>query len=205
MYADIKHLTKLFRGVSRIRESIGQYSLPGHAVGTDWDDLHHAFEQMCGLPIYIAYTAASKDEYARGVYLPYNDKKVILIEDGMEPYRKRYVVVKEMCQLILSEDEYLTPDPVMLVSVLVSEAKKFSETIAPDFVIADEWATTAALELLFPIEHRKSQQELYEGHKKTLFDISAEYHLPEDVIEEAFGPDHRDACQAAWEEIRSEQ
>lgn len=201
MHADVSHLVKLLKGVGHIRETVQQYTLPGNPVAMSVDDLKYAFEQMDGREIKIGSVGSSKEELARGICLPYENKVVILLDGPMTAYMKRFVAVKEMCALILKDDQYLTPDAALLVSVLVSEHKKPTDGEAPDFVTADAWAEVAATELLFPYDQRPAARVALKNKATTLFQLSEAYQIPERIIEDALADEHHEMCKAAWDQI----
>jgi len=201
MVADIEHLVKLLQGVQHIREVVRQYTLAQHPTSASVDDLKYAFEQMDGRKIHIGMVGNSKEELARGIYLPYEDKVVILLDGSMTTYASRYVAVKEMCSLVLKDEQYLTPDAAELVSVLVAEHKKPTDGEAPDYVTADEWAELAAAELLFPFEERASARERLANKTTTLFELSELYQVPERIIEDTLEQEYDDLCRSAWDKL----
>ena len=205
MFAELDHLIKLLKGVDEIRTTVRQYTLAGVATAMSVDDLKYAFEQMDGRKILIGRVGNSKEELARGIYLPYHDRVVILLDGSMAPLWYRWVAVKEMCSLVLKDDQYLTPDAGELVSMLVAEHKKPSENEAPDYFTADAWAEDAATELLFPFDERASARERLSRHETTLFELSELYQIPERVIEDALEAEYDSMCRAAWDAINQQQ
>ena len=202
MFADIDHLVKLLKGVNDIRETVRLYTLASTPTVASIDDLKYAFEQMDGRPIRIGMIGNSKEELARGIYLPYNDRVVILLDGSMTTFAARYVAVKEMCSLVLKDDQYLTPDAADLVSILVAEHKKPSDGEAPDHVTADAWAEVAATELLFPFNERASARQRLADRQVTLFELSEQYQIPERIIEDALDSEYDGMCQCAWDTMQ---
>jgi hypothetical protein len=201
MHADLEHLVKLLKGVQDIRETVRQYTLQATPVAMSIDDLKYSFEQMDSRLIKIGSVGTSKEELARGICLPYEKEVVILLDGSMTPFMNRFVAVKEMCSLILKDDQYLTPDAAQLVSVLVSEYKKPTDGEAPDYVVADAWAEVAATELLFPFDVRNAAIEELKAKTTTLFALSEAYQIPERIIEDALAQEHHEMCNAAWQKI----
>lgn len=198
MHTEIKHLAKLFTGVDDIREVIRQDCHFPDMEATSIDDIVHGFEAFFGVKIRFWVSPDLKDNLLRGIYLPYgNDIRIYIDRDLPENWLK-YIQVKEMCNLILQDDDYKTTDPGNLIELMIFEESAPLDGDAPLDLVSDFWAKYAAHELLFPYASRdKARTDLAEG-AHTLFSLAEHYGVPEHVIELCLSPKYHTLCTTAW-------
>lgn len=201
MHADIKHLTDLFRGVKHIREVVATYCLAPDMGETSLDDLTFAFEQMYGVTVEYYLAPDLSDQLLRGMYLRLGNVVRIYLDEALSPPWRRYVAVKELCHLILSDPEYMTVEPGDLIELLLYEETTPLDGEAPLDLVADAWAKRAAHEFLFPHEMRGAARAKLEAGATTSFAIAQDFGVPEHVVEWTLSESYSQLCNEIWEEL----
>lgn len=197
MHTEIKHLAKLFKGVREIREVVAQDCHFPDMEATSIDDLHHGFEAYFGKKIRFFVVPDLKDELLRGLYLPYGNEVRIYLDINLSENWLKYIQVKEMCNLILADDEYKTDDPTLLLELMIYEETAPLDGDAPLDLVSDFWSKYAAHELLFPFHCREEAKQSLENGE-TLFSIAERFRVPEHVIGLCLSEKYNDLCTRAW-------
>jgi Zn-dependent peptidase ImmA (M78 family) len=165
---------------------------------TSVDDLTVGFQQMYGVEVEYYLAPDLKDQLLRGMYLRLGNTVRIYLDENLSRPWSRYVAIKELCHLILSDPEYMTADPGTLIELMIFEETTPKDGEAPLDLVADVWAKRAAHEFLFPFEVRAAAKAKIASGEETLFSLAKEYNVPEHVIEWAFNDSYESACTAAW-------
>jgi hypothetical protein len=121
-------------GVRDVRDTMQRYALSPVMGTPKIDDLQDAFEQTYNVRIegtIIPVGHAETGELVRGMFLKFEKRIEILISEKCDEYWKRYVSVKEMCQLILSDPDYMTDNPADLIEMMIFEDNNHQEGEAP--------------------------------------------------------------------------
>jgi hypothetical protein len=203
MHAEITHLAKLFKGVSDLREVMKLYCLAPNMSVTSIDDLTTAFEQMYAVKIKVGLIPDLGGKLLRGMYIREDDQVVVALDESLPPFWRRYIAVKEMCSLILSDKDYVTQDPVALLEALIFEDTAPKDGDAPLDLVSDSWAKLAAHEFLFPFEDREHARAKIADEPNELFLLSKIYQVPQHVIEWALSDTYHEMCRVAWGSIQT--
>ena len=200
MHTDLKHLVNLYKGVRDVRAALAELPLQGSAKVHSISQIVSAFEAVYKVKVRRFKVPDLKDELLRGTYLSFGQEVRVCIDKNLSPQWERYITVKELCHLILTDPEYMTEEPVDLLELMIHEETAPKDGEAPLDLVSDMWAKWAAYEILFPKEERE------EGRKSLaevdgLFALSATYQIPEHVVEWVLSDAYAEACDEAWEQI----
>lgn len=201
MHTDIDHLVKLFTGVKEIREVIAQDCHFPDMEATSIDDLVHGFQAYFGKKIRFFVTPDLKDQLLRGIYLPYEKEVLVYLDNELPENWLKYIQVKEMCNLILSDEAYKTVDPALLVELMIFEESSPLDGAAPLDLVSDFWSKYAAHELLFPFSCREKVREQITSGEKTLFAVAEYFGVPEHVIDLCLSENYNNMCSDAWSRV----
>lgn len=205
MHTELKHLVGLFKGVGELRGVVKEHCHFPDMERTSIDDLVYAFGAYYGVGIEFYLSPDLKDELLRGVYLRNGKKVHIYIDRSLSEDWIKYIQVKEMCNLILGDDEYMTQDPAVLLELMIYEESSPLEGDAPLDLVSDFWAKYAAHEFLFPYEYREKAKQSISAGEEDLFSLGQHYGVPEHVVELCLSEPYNALCKDAWDEIHAER
>lgn len=134
----------------------------------------------------------------RGNVERYSDRVEIHVRKSLSPYWRRFTVVKELCHLLLDSEEDWSVDVVTTISDLLSFSGFSGDESAE--IRSEKLAEVMALELIYPIEHRRRDKEAVANGAKTS-DIATLRKVPAIWIERAHNEDYLSACEGAWEAL----
>ena len=204
MHTELKHLVGLFRGVREIRAVVKEHCHFPDMERISIDDLVYAFEARYGVKIEFYLSPDLKDELLRGMYLRNGTKVSIYIDRALSEDWIKYIQVKEMCNLILGDDEYMTQDPAALLELMIYEESTPLDGDAPLDLVSDFWAKYAAHDFLFPFEFRVDAKAKIVAGDEDLFSLAQHYGVPEHVIDLCLSEPYSNLCQDAWDIIAAE-
>lgn len=199
MHANIDHLIRLFRGVMLVRDALTVFGQSPNRAAPEIRDMKRAFSEAFGVKITRRVTASNTSDSLRGLYLRLDSDVTILLSAGMDPFWERFVSVKEMCHLILSDPEYRTNSPSDLIEAMVLQP---AEGEAPNDLTSDMWCRYAAIELLYPYEARMADLDQVSQGRQSIFSLSQYYEIPEHVIEMAISDTYMEISREAWRKTR---
>ena len=201
MHSNIEHLVNLFRGVRDVRATIRQYCLGADLLTPEMEHLLQGFEQTYGVTVKRYKAPDFRDELLRGVYIRTGNDVAIYLDANLSEDWERYISVKEMAHLILTDPDYMTTEPTDLIENLIHEETAPQDGEAPLDLVADMWTKLAAHEILFPFEVRAAAKAALDAQTTTLFALAQQYGIPEHVIEWTLGKSYMQTCQTVWEKI----
>ncbi len=205
MHTDIKHLAGLFKGVKHIREAVQLYCLAPDMSETSVDDLTVGFQEMYEVAVEYYLAPDLSDQLLRGMYIRVGDIVKIYLDENLSRPWSRYVAIKELCHLILSDPDYMTADPGDLIELMIYEETTPLDGEAPLDLVADIWAKRAALEFVFPYEQRAAAKTQLASGETSIFALAKAYNVPEHVIEWAFNESYNSQCERAWAMLAQEE
>lgn len=203
MHSDIKHLVNLFKGVRDVRAALAGVDLPAPSVVHSVPQIVAAFEVVYKVKVRRFKVPDLKDELLRGAYLSFGAEVRICIDKNLSTEWERYITVKELCHLILTDPEYMTEEPTTLLELMIHEETTPKDGEAPLDLVSDMWAKWAAYELLLPHDARPGAREKL-AEVGGLFSLSATYQIPEHVVEFVLSDGYMETCDEAWGEINAE-
>lgn len=201
MHTDIKHLVNLFKGVRDVREALGTDAIPPNCMVHSLPSIVGAFERVYKVKVRRFKVPDLKDNLLRGTYLSFGVNVHVLIDKNLSPDWERYITVKELCHLILTDPEYMTQEPVALLEMMIHEETSPKDGEAPLDLVSDMWAKYAAYEILFPYVDRAEAKAKLMADEETLFSLAEKYQIPEHVVDWVLSDAHMAACAATWAKI----
>jgi Zn-dependent peptidase ImmA (M78 family) len=198
MHTDLKHLINLFKGVRDVRAKLAEMPLPDGAIVHSMPMIVSAFEDVYKVKIRRFKVPDLKDNLLRGTYLSFGANVHVYIDKNLSPDWERYITIKEMCHLILTDPEYMTENPGDLLEMMIHEETTPKDGEAPLDLVSDMWAKWAAYEILFPHEDRADARTQLDADGEALFALAEKYQIPEHVVDWVLSDVHIDTCKVAW-------
>lgn len=204
MHTELDHLVKLFRGVRNIRGLVKQYAMAADMSETSLDDLTTGFAEEYGVSIRFGLVPELSGNLLRGMYVREGEQVSVYIDEALPESWRRYVAVKELCHLILGDEEYMTQDPVALIELMIFEETAPKDGNAPLDLVSDMWARRAAHEFLFPMECRASAKAKIDDGSETYLAIARQFNVPQHLIEECLRQPYNELCKEIWAGLDNE-
>ncbi len=117
--------------------------------------------------------------------LRYKDKAIIETicgEGELNPCWLRFVRCKELCHLILDDEDSYTDNPEQLVHELLEIGIVISPSKA---ALSETLAVIAAIELLFPLAIRSQFKEMIRNEGFSVYKVAKILRIPESYVEKA--------------------
>lgn len=181
MRVDKKLLSNIF---SLVRTITDQYKLSanhGNDVYRSVDDLKIVCEAYLGLKIKIFKLNRSQDEgVVFGSYIAKegNVRDIIFVKD-LNYCWQRFVVCKELFHAVMDADEYRDMDIIGHVQALTLAFPDDDSKPRPS-VTAEFMAEVAAMEFLFPMERRLTEQK---NTGLSIIGVAQRYKIPQKFVE----------------------
>lgn len=204
MHTELDHLIKLFRGVRNIRGVIKQYAISPDMSETSLDDLGFGFSEEYGVKIKYGLVPDLTGNLLRGMFIRKGDDVFVYVDEALSKPWIRYIVVKELCHLILNDKEYMTDDPARLIELMIFEETTPLDGDAPLDLVSDMWAKMAAHEFLFPMECRAAAARKIEAEEESYLTIARQFNVPQHLVEHCLQPGYEQNCKDAWEALDDE-
>ena len=160
-------------------------------------------QELCGVTIEIRLLPFDSEDRLRGIYLPYDNKTIILIDSGLHHSWQRYVTMKEIGHIVLQDAENVTQDPSKIIEYMVQDGHgMFSDDLVPAADAANETlAKVVAYETLFPHIEREEARSRLSDDPFNLFKLSQAYGIPEHVVEYVLSDAYFSMCEELYAEL----
>ncbi|GEM72051.1 hypothetical protein SAQ01S_18170 [Sphingomonas aquatilis NBRC 16722] len=183
MQPDMAKLATVLKKVDQVRDEIKRYCVgaPGPALSVM--DLHYVVQQMYGLRIDMIEVDFAAVHF-QGKVERYSDKHArIIVRASLSEREKRLVTVKEICHLIIDEEEDWSIHGTDTIDDLLGEVLQVSQNgtgnQSPTSALHSElMAMIAAGELMYPAEYRPSDMQDLADKKSTLSAIAVQHDMP---------------------------
>ncbi|MFT8483753.1 MAG: ImmA/IrrE family metallo-endopeptidase [Gluconobacter cerinus] len=154
MHIDDVYLDALFQKVFQVQEEMKSYCLAGDSPVASIDDLTYAISQMYQRPINRSEVRGRKFEHVDSFLLRWKDRCDIIVNRNLLEPEFRFACAKELCHILLDEEEDWSPDGVTTISTLLRdhELEVFTDgDHAPTKrLVWEHLALFAAAEFLYP-------------------------------------------------------
>ncbi|HEX7873039.1 MAG TPA: hypothetical protein VF475_09020 [Sphingobium sp.] len=191
MQIDNPKLCATYRKVQLVREHMGQVCLGKHEPALRIMNLHHVIQDMYGLQIEmreVDFPAV----HLKGKIERYSDKRArILVRASLSDAEKRSTAVKELCHLMLDQEEDWSPrgtdtiDELMLdASLLASNGVGNANPSAP--LMSEALAILAGTELMYPGEYHDGDLARLKENLTTISAIALQHDVPPYIIQHAY-------------------
>ena len=172
-----------------------------HTDGDDYERKEVSIENIQKIVAVMTGTkirkwiVAADSRFFRSFVERYSDGKdnhIYVMEN--EPIEwQRFGVVKELCHILIDQADDFQPDPRVTIEGLKTAAGYFAES-SPNEIDSEHLAEIIALELIYPVEHRRD--DLQSG--KTPEEIAADRRLPDRYVYRGLDEKHYKMCLEMW-------
>ena len=181
MRVETEKIKTVLRKVQEIKEDEHLYCLAPDRIPVSLDDLQWVIEQRCEITITIKYVDFDA-KYLRGVLERSKTEATIYVRENQTDGWHRFVIAKELSQLVIDEKEDWSIDAVETIEGLVFDAVLDDIEDFPLAVQSEILATISAAEFMFPRELRPTLRRQLDDDETTLKRIALDFELPESVV-----------------------
>lgn len=170
-------------------------------VPVDLEEISNIISEKTGLE--IRYVLRGWDSRRiKGRLLRYRDKADIETANSLNPCWERFVRCKELCHLLLDEEDYYMSSPTELVNELL-------EVVVPGYepskaVMSENLAELAAVELLFPMAMRGNFVDAITNEGWTNTRVAKVFRVPTLHIERALSASYREIIDSRHRQLLAE-
>lgn len=190
-----------FRKVKHLREEYRNYSLAPNLSRLSVEDLFAIVRQMYQIDI-VKRGVPFEARHTRGMLLRFRQEARIYVRHDLDDDMKRFTAVKELCHVILDEEEDWSVDGVNTIEQLQNDlhlnGNNTKAKVAASTSQAELLAELAALELLYPIECRQADQRRQNFVTQR---AAYEHGIPVSMVERAISENYREAADRLWEDV----
>lgn len=190
-----------FRKVKHLREEYRSYSLAPNLNRLSVEDVFAIVRQMYQIEI-VKQGVPFEARHTRGMLLRFRHKALIYVRHDLDDDMKRFTAVKELCHVILDEEEDWSVDGVNTIEQLQNDlhlnGNDAKAKMAASTSQAELLAELAALELLYPIECRRADQQ----RQNFVAERAAyEHGIPVSMVERSISENYREAADRLWSDV----
>ncbi len=191
---------RAFSEVKKVRETLRAYCLAPDKVPVSIDDLIYAILQEYETTV-TTYPFPVPTVHLRGMIEIRQDKTATIWFDAVvnEKYQ-RYVVVKELAQVMIMNAENITVDPTAIIEHYVLGENPFGPNVE-DYIATEELAKVVAVELLFPYALRSAARKRIAGKEDSLVTLSEWLIMPDWLVEWALTENYESLCGKLWNSV----
>lgn len=182
-------ITFMLKKVAVLREQLGAMCLGKQGPTVSVMDLHYVVEQVYNLKIEMVEVSFAA-VYLRGKVERYEDGRArVLVRSGVSETDKRLTAVKELCHLVLDEQDEWSTDGVKMIEEIMSESRaRTSDAPAAASskpLESEALALLAAGEIMYPSEYRADDAAKLKSEDTTVSAIALLHDVPAFVVEDA--------------------
>lgn len=170
------------------------------------ENIHTIIELLTGLTIQKSEVDV-ESEFHRALVERYVDagteKKVnaIYVIGGESSAWKRFATVKELCHILIDTDEDFQPDPCVTIANM-KDTPQFLEEHNPPATDSEYLAEVIAMELIYPLEHRREDIKSLEAGKTTIEAIAEHRDVPLKYVSLGVTNGHFETCVMIWKSLK---
>ncbi len=172
---------------------------PDHPIGAGQvEDLSDCVSAMYQLNIHkfgVPFVA----EHTRGMMLRYPDRAEIYVRHTLNESWKRFTAVKELCHVMLDEEDDWSTDGVQTISDLQSDLRLSEVGTATSQ--SETLAELAAMELMYPFECREVDRRKIATGETTPVKIAVYHNMPTAMVERALLSSYHEVAGTLWDQI----
>ncbi len=185
----------VFKKVKAVREHMNLYHVDGGSHRLSVDTLAKSIADMYALKIELYEVYAPGSRVAGNVERYQNGRAIILVKAELSDAMKRFVAVKELCHLMIDEDDdwsSLGVDTIKEMKVEFDLADKGGEGVSnPSRTQQSEHlAWMAAVSLMYPCEFHVTDKAAVDAKTVTIAKLGLHHDLPPHVVESALAQGH---------------
>ena len=186
-----EEIVRAFRKIAEVRAHVSAAYPHRHPAALNYEQLSQAISSLSKLDIRICVVIASGSLVAGKIERYRDGKVVILTKHDLSEDLLRFVIVKELCHLIIDDEPDWTDDPIKVVREMKAEFDLASlngnGVQNPSRIqMSEHLAIVGAVSLMYPCErHEKDMQDVFD-RKTNISRIALEFKMPVWAIELAF-------------------
>lgn len=186
--ADIE---RAFHKVKAVRDYMKLYHVDGESHRLSVDTLRSSVADMYGLDIEL-YEVITSSRRVLGNVERYTDgKAIILVKSQLDDATKRFVAVKELCHLMIDEqDDWSSSGATTLreMKVEFDSIKKNGEGVGNPSrsQVSEVLAWFAAIALMYPCEFHAADKARVDNEETTVARLALYHDMPGAALEAAF-------------------
>lgn len=183
-------IERVFLKVANVRAHLRRRALEGIQLQLDWRTLADVVADMYALKISVFEVTASGTTVA-GFVERYADYATIMVRSSQTEDMLRFVTVKELCHLIIDENEDWSNDGLRTIretklDIDLTSINGDGVTDPSRVQMSETLAIFAAVALMYPCEFHAADIEKVTSGQKTVARIALEHGVPGWLVEFAF-------------------
>ena len=202
MYIDLTKTVNAFRKVRQVREEYERYAIGGIPTKISVDTLRDIVSQMYEREIVmraVPYGAM----LTRGLIAEYGSQSIVYVSRSLDEDWLRFTVVKEICHIVIEEEEDWSVDGVETIKNLILDIRLAGQHDPNDNATQSEiLAELAAIELMYPFDSRQFDRKRLVAGETNPVKLANEQGLPQAIIAQAVSKRYNDeVASVAWGEV----
>ncbi|WP_431298317.1 hypothetical protein [Tabrizicola sp. BL-A-41-H6] len=115
---------------------------------------------------------------------------------------KRFACVKELCHILVDTEEDFQPDPCVTIGNMKETPHFMEEHTSPE-ADSEYLAEVIAMELIYPLEHRREDIMMLEQASTTIEAISERRDVPRKYVSLGVTNGHFETCVKIWKSLKA--
>lgn len=183
-------IKSVFKKVKAVRDHMQLYNVSVDGMQLSVDTLRASIADMYGLTIEMYEVLATGRHVAGNVERYADGRAVILVKSELSDATKRFVAVKELCHLMIDEDDDWSTAGVNTLREMKAEidlAAKDGEGVPnPTRTQQSEYlAWMAAVALMYPCEYHAGDRQRLADEETTVAKLGLQHDMPPYIVETA--------------------
>lgn len=191
MQLPVCEVERVFRKVLAVREHLAKRALEGAQNELSYETLADTIADMYRLDISIYVVEAAGNLVAGNVERYADGRAIILAKAQQSEPMLRLVIVKELCHLMIDEEDDWSVDGLATIREMKVEfdlARANGDGVVnPSRTQMSEYlAMISAVALMYPCEYHKGDSEKVAADEKSVARVALEHNMPGWAVELAF-------------------
>lgn len=192
---------QVFRKVAAVQGHIRQYALSTESLKLSVEDLQWSIGDMYGISITkkeVSFDAS----HVRGMVERYaNNTAIIYIRADQPDDWKRFVCTKELCHILIDEEEDWSAAGTTTIDALIYESNIQSTELASAQAQSETFALLAAQELVYPHRYRHADVKRLTEKRTTIKKIALEHGVPDFAVGRSLHSAYLEIATELWAKI----
>lgn len=184
-------IERAFAKIVLVRAYLAENFPKTHSAALDYAMLAQAISNLARLEVQIYAVLAPGDLVAGKVERYQSGKVVILVKQGLSNDLIRFVIVKELCHLVIDDEPDWSNDAVKVIKEMKAEfdLASINGNGVPNpsrTQMSEHLAVVSAVALMYPCEQHEPDMLKVFKRQTTMARIALDYQLPPWAVELAF-------------------
>lgn len=191
-----------FRKVATLREEISTYAQEATRMDLSVEEFQSIVERAYNLKI-LKFKVPFEGDHVRGLMERYGDRIEIYIKKQMPEDVQRFTAVKEICHVVIDEEEDWSPNGVDTIRDLMLEYSIESDEEANRLAQSEVLAEIAAIELMYPHQDQIADIDRLSKNETTLAKIANEHKIPDFIVSRALTDWYQKMSASVWDHLKN--